>query len=158
APAAPPDLPPRARRAVTDALTLTRRGLAHWRRQPAVLLVSLAFPVLLLVMFAYLLGGGIVVDGGGGHTECLGPGMFALTMAFGLETTMVALTRDTTGGYLDRLRAMPVAPSAVLVARSVLDMLAAAVGLGVMVGAGLAVGWRWHGTAAEALAALGLLL
>ncbi|MGP4110243.1 ABC transporter permease [Streptomyces sp. 4N509B] len=153
-----PAHPPRARRAVTDALTMTRRGLLHTRRAPGVLAVGLVFPVMMLVVFVYFLGGGMAVDGGGDYRDFLVPGLLTLTMVFGLEATMVEITSDLNKGILDRFRAMPIAPSAVLVGRSLLDMAHSAVSLCVMVGAGLAIGWRWHGTPVEALAAVGLLL
>ncbi|WP_049567093.1 ABC transporter permease [Streptomyces sp. SBT349] len=148
----------RTRRAVTDSATMVRRGLAHWARQPGQLIVGLLFPVMMLVMFAYFIGGGMAVEGGGDYTDFLVPGMLALTMAFGLEATMIAITQDIDRGVLDRFRSMPIAPSCVLVGRSVLDMLNSAGSLLFMLCAGWAIGWRWHGTAAEALAAIGLLL
>lgn len=158
-----PAAPPRTAgstmtRAVTDGLTMTKRGLAHRSRNPGGMLVDLLFPVMMLVMFAYFLGGGMQVAGGGDYKEFLVPGMFALTMAFGLEGTMVALTQDINKGVLDRFRSMPIAPSAVLVGRSTVDMLNSIAGLAIMIGAGLLIGWRWHGTAAAALGAAGLLL
>ncbi|WP_243761404.1 ABC transporter permease [Streptomyces sp. YIM 98790] len=137
---------------------MTRRGLAHWSRQPGALLALLLFPVMMLVMFAYFLGGGIAVEGGGDYKEYLLPGLLTLTMAFGLEATMVALTQDINRGVLDRFRSMPIAPSSILVGRSVIDLLASLAGLLVMALTGLAIGWRWHNGAAAALAALGLLL
>ncbi|MFC4495275.1 ABC transporter permease [Streptomyces ovatisporus] len=140
---------------LTDSWTMTRRGLSHWRRRPVQVLVGLAFPVLMLVMFAYFLGGGMGVEN---YREFLVPGMLALTMAFGLESTMVELTQDLTKGVVDRFRSLPMAPSAVLVGRSVLDMLHSALCLMVLLGVGLAMGWRWHGTGSAALAAVGLLL
>ncbi|WP_314178373.1 ABC transporter permease [Streptomyces winkii] len=140
---------------MTDSWTMTRRGLAHWRRQPVQVLVGLAFPVLMLVMFGYFLGGGMGVEN---YREFLVPGMLALTMAFGLESTMIALTQDLTKGVIDRFRSLPMSPSAVLVGRSVLDMLQSALSLLVLLAVGLAMGWRWHGGAGAALAAVGLLL
>ena len=101
---------------------------------------------------------GEVVEGGGDYTEFLVPGVLALTMAFGLESTMVTLTQDINKGVLDRFRSMPIAPASILVGRSLLDMLSSAAGLVVMLIAGLLVGWRWHGTHGAALAAVGLLL
>lgn len=148
----------RLRWTLADCWTMTRRGLAHWARQPVQVVVGLAFPVMMLLMFAYFLGGGMTVAGGGDYQDFLVPGMFALTMAFGVDSTMVALTQDINKGVLDRFRAMPMAPSAVLVGRCVLDMLQSAAGLLVMIGAGLAMGWRWHGGPGDALYAVGLLL
>lgn len=140
---------------LTDSWTITRRGLAHWARQPAQLAVSLVFPVMMLVMFAYFLGGAMDVPD---YREYLVPGMFALAMAFGLESTMVGLTQDLNKGVIDRFRSLPMASAAVLVGRTLVDMLESLLGLVVLMVAGLAVGWRWHHGPGELLAAVGLLL
>jgi ABC transporter DrrB family efflux protein len=142
--------------AVADSWTLTRRELAHWARQPVQVLVSLVFPVMMLLMFGYLIGGGRGIEGE--YTDYLVPGMLALTMAFGLESTMLAVTRDLNKGVVDRFRSMPMSRSAVLVGRSVADMLQSVLGLAVMIAVGIAIGWRGHGTATETLGAIGLLL
>lgn len=142
--------------AVTDSWTMTRRELAHWARQPFQVFVGLAFPVMLLLMFGYLMGGGSGISGD--YREYLVPGMFALTMAFGLDATMVAVTQDLNKGVIDRFRSMPMAVGAVLVGRSAADMLQSALSLVVLVGVGLAVGWTWHGSFAAFLGTLGLLL
>ncbi len=139
-----------------DSWTMTRRELAHWARQPVQVVVGLVFPVMLLLMFGYLIGGGRGVEGA--YVGYLVPGMLALTMAFGLEATMLAVTQDLGKGVIDRFRSMPMESSAVLVGRSVADMLQSALGLAVMIGAGYAVGWRWHGSFGGFLGAVGLLL
>ncbi|WP_406382315.1 ABC transporter permease [Streptomyces sp. NBC_01618] len=142
--------------AVSDSWTMTRRELAHWARQPVRIVVGLVFPVMLLLMFNYLVGGGQGVDGD--NTEFLVPGMLALTMAFGLESTMLAVTQDLDKGVIDRFRAMPMVSGSVLVGRSAADMLQSAAALAVLTGVGYAVGWRWHHGPAAALGAVGLLL
>lgn len=142
--------------ALTDSWTMTRRELAHWARQPVRVLVALVFPVMLLVMFGYLTGGGRGVTGE--YVDYLVPGMLALTMAFGLEATMIAVTQDLDKGVIDRFRSMPMANGAVLVGRSVADMLQSAVVLALLTGVGYAIGWRPHAGAAGFLAAAGLLL
>ncbi|MFF0289751.1 ABC transporter permease [Streptomyces sp. NPDC005262] len=142
--------------AAADSWTMTRRELAHWARQPVQIVVGLVFPVMLLLMFNYLVGGGRGVDGD--NTEFLVPGMLALTMAFGLESTMLAVTQDLTEGVIDRFRSMPMVSGSVLVGRSVADMLQSVAALAVMIGVGYAVGWRWHNGVAAALGAVGLLL
>ncbi|GAA2606576.1 ABC transporter permease [Streptomyces axinellae] len=140
---------------LSDCWTMTRRELAHWQRRPMRAVISVFFPLMMLVMFVYFIGGGMGV---GNYREFLVPGMFALTMAFGLESTMVALTQDLNKGVIDRFRSLPMSRSAVLVGRSVHDMLESAVALAVLLLAGLLVGWRWHGGPGAVLAALGLLL
>lgn len=56
--------------AVTDSWTMTRRELAHWARQPFQVFVGLAFPVMLLLMFGYLMGGGSGISGDYRSTWC----------------------------------------------------------------------------------------
>ncbi|MEU1899892.1 ABC transporter permease [Nocardiopsis dassonvillei] len=143
---------------LADSWTMTRRELARWARRPGQIAVGLAFPVMMLVMFALFLGGSMTVAGGGDYTEFVVPGMLVLTMAFGLESTMTAITRDLEKGVVDRFRSMPMAPSAVLVGRGVADMLESVLSLVIVLGAGLAIGWRWHGSWTAALGAVGLLL
>ncbi|WP_324276164.1 ABC transporter permease [Blastococcus brunescens] len=147
----------RLRWSVADAVAVAARDVAHWRRQPAAVLVGALFPVLLLLMFTYLLGGGMVVPGGGDYRDFLVPGMLALAMVFGVEATMTAVVTDTARGITDRFRSLPMAPSAVVAGRCLADMLSSVVGLVVLVVAALAIGWRPDGLV-PALAAVGLLL
>jgi ABC-2 type transport system permease protein len=159
------DVPPvprtaagRLRWALADAWTLTLRGLQHWVRQPLQIIAGLAFNIMLVVLFGYLFGGAMVIPGGGNYREFLMPGMFVMAMAFGIAETMVNVTTDADRGITDRFRSMPMASSAVVAGRALDDLLYSSAGLAVLLGFGLLVGWRWHGSAAAALAAVGLLL
>ncbi|MDG9726391.1 MULTISPECIES: ABC transporter permease [unclassified Streptomyces] len=142
--------------ALTDSWTMTRRELDRWARQPVRVVVNLVFPVMLLLMFGYLVGGGRGVSGD--YVDYLIPGMLALTMAFGLEGTMIAVTQDLNKGVIDRFRSLPMANGAVLVGRSAADMIQSAVGLTLLIAVGYALGWRAHGGAGAFLGAVGLLL
>ncbi|CAM5349947.1 ABC transporter permease [Streptomyces pharetrae] len=142
--------------AAADSWTMTRRELAHWARQPVQVVVGLVFPVMMLLMFSYLIGGGQDINGD--FKSYLVPGMLTMTMAFGLEATMLSVTQDLGKGVIDRFRSMPMNSGAVLVGRSIADMLQSAVGLAVMIAVGYAIGWRWHEGPAPFLTAIGLLL
>jgi ABC-2 type transport system permease protein len=162
-PAIPRTVPDRLRWAIADAWTVARRDLIHWFRQPFGIIVTLLFPVMLVLMFGYLFGGAMSLPGGnaaggGDYREFLMPGMFAMTMAFGLEATMISVSNDAARGVTDRFRSMPMAPSAVVLGRSIADMMGSALGLSVMVACGLVVGWRWHESIGQTLLAVGLLL
>jgi ABC-2 type transport system permease protein len=137
-----------------DSWTMTRRNLAHWAGQPGQVIVGLLFPVMVVLMFGYLFGGRFGAD----YREFLLPGMFAMTMLFGLETTFAAVATDAARGVTDRFRSMPISGSAVVAGRAAADLLYAAAGLAVMVACGYAVGWRFHGGTGAALLAFGLLL
>jgi ABC-2 type transport system permease protein len=144
----------RVRWGFADSWTITLRALQHWAAQPFVLVVGLLFPILMLLMFAFLLRGGY----GPSYPEVLVPGMLALTTVFGLEGTMTAIVADANRGITDRFRSLPMAGSAVIAGRGIADMLNAAIGLLVLMGCGLAIGWSWEDGPLNALAAVALLL
>jgi ABC-type multidrug transport system permease subunit len=157
-PAAPGGLLARLRWALRDGWLVAQRDMAQWVREPQMIVWGLIFPVVFVLMFGYVFGSGIVVPGGGNYREFLMPGMFAQTMAFGIGETMAAVQSDSAKGVTDRFRSMPMAPSAVVVGRSIANMIYSAASLALMVVCGLAIGWRWRGTTGEAAAAFGLLL
>ncbi|MEU1893445.1 ABC transporter permease [Streptomyces pristinaespiralis] len=148
----------RLRWAAADGWTVTLRGLTHWVREPGTLIGSLAFPVMMVLMFGYFFGGAMQVPGGGNYREFLVPGMFVMTMVFGMGETVTAVAADKNRGVTSRFRTMPMAPSAVVVGRAVTDMLSSLLALAVLFATGLAIGWDAHGTLGETTLAVGLLL
>ena len=158
-PVLPRTLLSRASWALRDTWVITCRDLTHWRQQPgAVIANTLIFPVMLVLMFGYLLGGAMTVPGGGDYRDFLMPGMFAMTMVFGIGATLSAVSADAARGVTDRFRSMPMATSAVIAGRAAADMLNSAAALAVLTGCGLLVGWHPHRGATRAAAALALLL
>ncbi|MDF2838206.1 MAG: multidrug transporter permease [Paenibacillus sp.] len=148
----------RFRYAITDVWVLTKRELLHWSANPWGMIIGWLFPVMLLLMFGYLFGGAMAVPGGGSYFEFLMPGMFAMAMFFGVESTVLAVTTDASKGVTDRFRSLPIHASAVLLGRCLVDMLNSAVGLLVLVATGLLLGWGWHDGLGQAMMAFGLLL
>lgn len=141
-----------------DGWTMTQRNLAHVARQPEEIGLYVGLPIMFVLVFGYVFGSGMVVPGDGSYREFLLPGVFAMTMLYGLGSTATAVAFDTQKGVVDRFRSMPMARSALLIGRSVADVFRAIVELTVLVGCGLAVGWRWHEGIGSALLALGLIL
>ena len=134
-----------------DAWLIAQRDMAQWVREPQMIVWGLMFPISFVLLFAYVFGSGIVVPGGGSYREFLMPGMFAQTMAFGIGETLAAVQADAAKGVTDRFRSMPI--GAVGRGRRAVHRQHGLLGgqpgdpRG---GCGLAVGWRWHGTLAEA--------
>ena len=143
---------------IADTWTMTCRDLMHWRLQLGTVMMGWAFPVMIVLMFGFFFGGAIRVPDSGNYFEFLMPGMFATTMLFNLDTTMIAVTTDASRGVTDRFRSLPMSASAVVLGRCLADLLNSLVGLAILIGAGLLLGWRWHDGMSSALAAVGLLL
>ena len=138
-----PGLGVRARWAVTDTLTITRRNLLVWMRVPAYLVFTVIQPVIFVLMFRYVFGGAIPVDVPGGYVNFLIPGIVAQTAAFASFGTAIALAMELKKGVIDRLRSMPMARSAVLAGRLVADTGRMTVTILIIIGVGYAVGFRF---------------
>lgn len=141
-----------------DAVTIAQRDLRHWIQQPANIMITWLFPVMIALMFGGLFGGAMEVPPGSSYFEFLMPGMFTLIMLFGLESTVLAVTADSSRGVIDRFRSLPISSSAVVLGRSLADMLSSVIGLIILIVAGLLLGWRWHHGVLPAIGAFGLLL
>lgn len=141
-----------------DTWTIALRTLTHWRTRPGTLAMGLLFPVLVLLMFAYLFGGALTVPGGGDYEDFLLPGMFGLSVLFGIEATMTAVVTDKARGVVDRFRALPMSGPAIVTGRGTADLLYTTASVLVLVVAGRIVGWDWDRGLGNALLAIGLLL
>lgn len=157
-PAIPQTRAERLRWGILDSWTLARRSLTYWLRSPQEIIGGLLFPVVSVLLFGYVFGSAMVVPGGGDYRQFLMPGLFGMTMVFGIVITASAVVADIHRGVTDRFRSTPMAQSAWVVGRSAADMLRAMLDLGVLIGTALLVGWRPHGTFGETAAALALLL
>ncbi|MEV4753550.1 ABC transporter permease [Micromonospora sp. NPDC049559] len=148
----------RLRRVVRDGWTMTLRYLAHVLRSPEEIIIYFSLPIMFVLVFGYVLGGGMAVAGGGNYREFLLPGVFVMTMLYGLGATASAVATDVSRGVVDRFRSMPVARSALLVGRGAADLVRAVLELVTLVVCGLLVGWQWHDGMGGALLAVALVL
>jgi ABC-2 type transport system permease protein len=148
----------RMRWALADGLVVTRRNLAHIRRTPQKLFDVTIQPIVFVFLFGYVFGSAITVPSGGDYIDYLMPGVFAFTMIGTLAATALGFADDMSKGVVDRFRSLPMASSAMLLGRSMSDLLESLLGLGVLITCGLVAGWRPHNSFAETLGAFSLLL
>ena len=147
--------------AMVDTWVVAKRHLLHLVRRPDELLGTLMIPVMAVAMFGFVFGDafGVAMDvPGDQYREFLLPGLFALTMAFGIGNTTISVAEDVRGGVLDRMRSLPMSPVAVLAGRSLADVMLAVVELGILMALGTLFGWQAHDGGGAVLAALGLLV
>lgn len=133
------------------------RTLRHWRAQPGPTIVTLLFPVLVVLMMGGLFGGAIAGTAGA-YLPFVVPGVLALSMLFGIETTMTAVSTDASNTVTNRFRSLPIRAASIVLGRCLADLALSVVGLIVMSLVGYALGWRIEREPGPALAAFGLLL
>ncbi len=149
---------PRApgRSAVIDGLAAAERLLTKLRHDPAGISMTIGAPVVMVLIFGYIFGSAIAAPGGN-YRAYLIPGLYA-TIAANILPSMVAMARDSTRGVVDRFRSLPITRAAVPTGHAVATVLYGLISFVLMGLCGLAVGWRIHRGAGDALAALGLLV
>ena len=124
---------------------------------PDLLVFTTLQPIMFVLLFAYVFGGAINVQGSS-YKEFLIAGIFTQTVTFGATLTGAGLADDMQKGIIDRFRSLPMSRSAVLVGRTVSDVANNLLVVVVMSLTGLVVGWRIRSSVADAIIGYALLL
>ncbi|HYO32042.1 MAG TPA: ABC transporter permease [Nocardioidaceae bacterium] len=140
-----------------QSLTVVWRNLLHIRRMPEMLLDVTIQPVMFVLLFAYVFGGSIAIEGST-YREFLLPGIMAQTMVFSSAVVAMGLTNDLEKGIVDRFKSLPISRASVLVGRSVSSLIHSSIGIVVMALTGLLIGWRVRTGVLEAAMGFVLLL
>ena len=143
--------------AMRDGAVVAKRNLIKIKRVPDLLVFTTLQPIMFVLLFAYVFGGSIRVPGVN-YREFLMAGIFAQTVVFGATLTGSGLADDMQKGIIDRFRSLPMSRSAVLLGRTLSDILNNVIVVIVMSLTGLVVGWRVHTSPLEALGGFALLL
>ncbi len=143
--------------AVSDGFVVAKRNLIKIKRVPDLLVFTTLQPIMFVLLFAYVFGGAIDVQGSS-YREFLIAGIFAQTVTFGATLTGAGLADDIQKGIIDRFRSLPMSRSAVLIGRTLSDVVNNVIVVVVMSLTGLAVGWRIRTSVLEGLGGLLLLL
>ncbi|WP_054813207.1 ABC transporter permease [Nocardia arizonensis] len=138
-----------------DSAIVAYRNLLTILRVPTLLVTATIQPLMFVFLFAYIFGASL---GGSQYREFLLAGIFAQTVAFNAAFTTVGLAGDLHTGIIDRMRTLPMSRLAVLMGRTLSDLVVNVLSLIVMVGCGYIVGWRVNGGLADATLAFGIIL
>ena len=142
---------------VRDSWTEATRHLRALPRNPELLVFAVLQPIMFVVLFVYVFGGSISVPGYSNYKQFVIPGIFAQTVLFGSIYTGLGIAEDLSKGFIDRLRSLPMYPSAYLIGRTMSDVVRNAISFAVMLGVAFIIGFRFEGSLAEAAVATLLL-
>ena len=144
--------------ALRDTSAMAGRNLRRLMRQPEQVVFNLVSPIMFTLLFRYVFGGAISGLHGVNYVNYLVPGIAVQTVLFSAGVTGFALADDLQKGFINRLRSLPMARSAVFGGRVAADTLNNAFGLLILLITGFAVGFRPASALGLLLAALLLLL
>jgi ABC-2 type transport system permease protein/oleandomycin transport system permease protein len=144
--------------ALRDSWAEATRHLRIIPRNIELLIFAVIQPIMFVLLFVYVFGGAIDVPGYDDYKQFLIPGVFAQTVVFGSSFTSLGMAEDMQKGYIDRLRSLPMSRSAVLIGRTVSDLVRNVITFVVMLAVSFAIGFRFEGSLLGALIATLLLL
>ncbi|MGK5738039.1 ABC transporter permease [Micromonospora sp. URMC 103] len=148
---------------LSDSVTMLRRQLRHMQRYPSLTFMIIAVPVIFLLLFVYVFGGALGAGLGGpagsrsDYATYVTPGILLITVAGVAQGTAISVAMDMTEGIVARFRTMSIARVSVLTGHVVGSLLLTMIGLAVLTGIALLVGFRPTADAVEWLAAAGVL-
>ncbi|MFE4262838.1 ABC transporter permease [Streptomyces sp. NPDC056883] len=146
---------------INDSLVMAKRNLIRMSRIPEMVIFGLIQPIMFVVLFSYVFGGSMMIDGStsaADYRNFLMAGIFAQTVTFATAGAGAGIADDMHKGLIDRFRSLPMARGAVLTGRTLADLVQTALTMVVLAIVALLVGWRIHEGVPKALAGFLLLL
>jgi ABC-2 type transport system permease protein len=139
------------------SVTFWWRAMLKIKHVPEQLFDVTMFPIIFLLMFTYLFGGAVAGSTGAYLQEVL-PGILVMTVAMITMYTGLTLNRDIEKGVHDRFRSLPIWRPATLVGALLADAVRYTIASAVILGLGLALGFRPEAGPFGIIPAVGLLL
>ena len=141
---------------VTDSRVMIKRCIRRSLRDSEAFFTALLLPIVLMLLFVYVFGGAL--NTGGAYVDYVVPGLIVLCAGFGAGTTAVAVATDMGNGIVDRFRSMPIKGSSILLGHIVASLARNIVATTLVIGVGLAIGWRPTASGVEWVAAFAMIV
>ena len=140
----------------TDALIMLRRNVKHTTRNPVTVLNAVLLPIVIMLMFVYMLGNAFSV--GVKYIDYATPGMILLAVAYGLGATATEVNSDMTTGIINRFRVMDIARGAILTGHVVVTMARSLISIAAIIGVAYGLGFRPSAGFGDWLAVIGIVV
>jgi len=140
----------------SDSRVMLRRNFKHILRNPVTIFNGAVMPVVIMLLFVYVLGGAFSV--GERYIEYVTPGMILLAVTYGLSGTAVSVNSDMAKGIINRFKVMNVSRGAVLNGHVAATVLGCSIAIAAIIGVALGLGFRSPASAGDWLGAIGIIL
>jgi ABC-2 type transport system permease protein len=150
--------------AVRDSRTMLRRQIRRAWRYPSMTLLLIGVPAILLLLFVYVFGGAMGAGIGGAtgsradYANYVIPGILLLSIASSAQGTAISVAMDMTEGIIARFKTMAIFRPSVLTGHVLGSVIQTMLGLTLLIGVGLLVGFRPDAGPLAWLGIAGLLL
>jgi ABC-2 type transport system permease protein len=140
----------------SHSMVMLRRNVKHIARNPMTVFNAVLMPVVVMLMFVYMLGDAFSV--GVDYVDYATPGLMLLAVCYGLGSVATSVNSDMTKGVINRFKVMDISRSAVLTAHVTASMLRSLIAIAVLIGVALIMGFRPDASFTDWLGVIGLLL
>ncbi|MDL5157384.1 ABC transporter permease [Actinomycetospora termitidis] len=144
---------------VADVWTMSRRQLRRIRRYPSLTVMLVGLPVVFLLLFVFVLGGTLSGGlGGSSYVDYVVPGVLAMTVASVVQGPIISVAQDMSEGIIARFRTMAIFRPSVLAGHVLGGLLQVVLGVVVVLGVSVAIGFRPDAGPADWAGVLGLVI
>jgi ABC-2 type transport system permease protein len=140
----------------SNSVVMLRRNFKHITRNPTSVFNAVLMPIVIMLMFVYMLGDAFSV--GVDYVDYATPGLILLAVCYGLGATATSVNSDMTKGIINRFKVMDVSRGAVLTAHVVASVLTNLVAIAALVGVAFLLGFDPSAGLLDWLGAVGIIV
>jgi ABC-2 type transport system permease protein len=142
--------------AKSHSIVMLRRNFKHIARNPTSVFNAVLMPLVIMLMFVYMLGDAFNV--GVDYVDYATPGLMLLAVCYGLGATATSVNSDMTKGIINRFKVMDVSRGAVLTGHVVASLLTNLAAIAAVVGLAFALGFSPAASLLDWLGVVGMVV
>ena len=139
-----------------DAVIMLRRNVKHTLRNPVTVFNAVLLPIVIMLMFVYMLGKAFSV--GVKYVDYATPGMILLAVSYGLGATATGVNSDMTTGIINRFRVMDISRGAILTGHVIITIVRSLISIAAIIGVAFALGFRTPASFPDWAAVIGIIV
>lgn len=144
-----------------DCCTTTARNIKLSLRNLDMLIMSIMMPALMMIMFVFLFGGAMDIEGqfgGISYVNYVVAAVMILTIGQCASSTAIVISSDVQKGIMDRFLSMPVSKSSFLIGHVLSSVIRNIVSTIIIIGIAFAIGFRPQANFVEWLGVIAILI
>ena len=142
--------------AKSQSMVMLRRNFKHTARNPTSVFNAVLMPIVMMLMFVYMLGDAFSV--GVDYVDYATPGVLLMAVCYGLGSTATAVNSDMTKGIINRFKVMDVSRGAVLTGHVISSILTNLLAIAAVLGVAFLLGFSPAASFLDWLGVAGILL
>ncbi|GAA4499449.1 ABC transporter permease [Actinoallomurus oryzae] len=141
---------------MSHSMVMLRRNFKHIARNPMTVFNAVLMPIVVMLMFVYMLGDAFSV--GVDYVDYATPGLMLLAVCYGLGSVATSVNSDMTKGIINRFKVMDVSRSAVLTGHVIASLLTNLLAIAALTGVAFLLGFSPSASFLDWLGVVGIVV